>query len=154
MIFTPFLIRFPLCTLSPQPFLASVSFIFPTVSISFFPTIHLFMNGFYYTFPLRELYCMKSGTLDCFAWYGISDPWLGTQWMLKTYFFAIKYKNKYWEALSDTILPYRGKERAFETEYSQTLCFPLVPLADRWCSADWWPAPDTTFWKHRKQVPA
>lgn len=38
--------------------------------------------------------------------------------------------------------------------YSEPAHFPLVPLADRWCSTNRWPAPDTTFWKHGKQVSA
>lgn len=55
--FTPFLMKFALLTLSPKPLLASVPFIFPTLSVSFLPTLHSFMNCFHYTFPPQELYC-------------------------------------------------------------------------------------------------
>lgn len=58
------------------------------------------------------------------------------------------------KALSDTILPHRGEGRDIKTGNLQALCFPFIPLADRWRSTNWRPAPDTTFWNHRKQVPA
>lgn len=93
-------------------------------------------------------------TFDCFDWYGISDLWLDTRWMFKTYSFVLNVKANSHKALSDTVLPHRGMGGGIGTGNLQVLCFPFIPLADRWCSTDWWPAPDTTFWNHRKQVPA
>lgn len=144
--------KFALLTLSPKPLLASVPFIFPTLSVPSLPTLHLLMSCFYYAFPLWELYCR--------------DFWL--LWMIwnlrsvaghsvdaQNILFAIKYKSKQPWSFVWHRPAHRGTGRGgIGTGNLQVLCFPFVPLADRWCSTNRRPAPDTTFGNHRKQVPA
>lgn len=74
--------------------------------------------------------------------------------MLKTYSLLLNIKANSHKALSGTVLPHREAGPGIKTGNLQVLCFPFIPLADRWRSTNWRPAPDTTFWNHRKQVPA
>lgn len=95
-------------------------------------------------------------TFDCFDWYGISDLWLDTQWMLKTYSLLLNIKSKQPRSFVWHGPAHRGTGGwgGIATGNLQVLCFPFIPLADRWCSTNRRPAPDTTFGNHRKQVPA
>lgn len=93
------------------------------------------------------------------AEYQIHD---GHCWMFNEYLLNEEWMN---ERMNDSATPSRcgvflacqGCESTLENSarvHSEHLRFALVLLADRWRSANGWPAPDANFGKHRKQVPA